>query len=126
MGMFGMFGKKEGGFDEATPFGDTQLYELKNGKIRFHMVRARDFHFSAKNRRELEVGGRGENRSVFLGILSGKERGAKREAVLLNAGFGFYCAGRTAKLREGIEMARSIIESGAAQQTFDRFRRSCS
>jgi len=116
----------EGGFDEATPFGDTQLYELKNGKISFHTVRSRDFHFSARNRKELEVRGRGENRSVFLGILSGKEKGPKREAVLLNAGFGFYLSGRSAKLREGIEMAGSIIDSGAAQQTFDRFRRSCS
>ncbi len=40
--------------------------------------------------------------------------GAKREAVLLNAAGAIAAAGDAADLREGYELAREAVDSGAA------------
>jgi anthranilate phosphoribosyltransferase len=45
--------------------------------------------------------------------------GAARDIVLLNAGAAIYAANITDSLADGIEKARQIIASGAAQAKFD-------
>ena len=53
--------------------------------------------------------------------MSGTEKGAKRGAVVLNAGAGLYIAGKTATLEEGIRMAEELIDSGKAMQKLEQF-----
>ncbi|MBQ9403757.1 MAG: anthranilate phosphoribosyltransferase, partial [Synergistaceae bacterium] len=55
------------------------------------------------------------------GILSGHERGAKRNAVLMNAGAGLYIAGKAASIQEGINLAEKLIDTGKALDTLDKF-----
>ena len=47
-------------------------------------------------------------------------QGAYRDAVLLNAAGALVVAGRAADLREGVEIARESIDSGAAKQRLAR------
>ncbi len=60
------------------------------------------------------------NARILEAILSGEERGAKREMVLLNAGGGLACAGLVDDLAAGVQKAAELIDSGAA---LDRLRK---
>ena len=53
-------------------------------------------------------------------ILNG-EQGAKRNAVLLNAGAGLYIGGKADTFREGVELAASLIDGGQAKQKLEDF-----
>ena len=113
----------DGGLDEASPYGITQLYELKNGKVRTSKIRARDFGFKARSLKDLVVSGRAESVNVFKRIISAKEKGPKREAAVLNAGLGFCLAGRAKNLKQGIKMAEETLDSGRAKILVDNFSR---
>ncbi|HEX5399041.1 MAG TPA: anthranilate phosphoribosyltransferase [Verrucomicrobiae bacterium] len=65
---------------------------------------------------DLLGGDRYANAEITRRILSGHERGPKRDAVLLNAGAGLFVAGRTKSLAEGWELATVTIDSGQAGQ----------
>ncbi len=113
----------EGGLDEALPYGTTEVLELKKGRVRKNKIRARDLGFKARKLQELTVEGPKENLSVFRRILSGQERGPKREAVLINAGLAFCLVDRVSNLREGIRFAAEVIDSGAANRLFAEYKR---
>lgn len=53
-------------------------------------------------------------------MLSG-QKGAKRDAVLVNAGAGLYTVGKVKSIRDGMEMAAQAIDSGDALRTLDRY-----
>jgi anthranilate phosphoribosyltransferase len=46
-------------------------------------------------------------------------QGAKRDAVLLNAAGAIAAAGHADDLREGLELARAAVDSGAAAERLD-------
>jgi anthranilate phosphoribosyltransferase len=48
-------------------------------------------------------------------LLEGRERGPKRDAVLLNAGAALFVAGKVKSLGEGWDLAAELIDSGKAQ-----------
>ncbi|MGJ8656325.1 MAG: anthranilate phosphoribosyltransferase [Akkermansiaceae bacterium] len=61
------------------------------------------------------VGGDAElNAQILTDILSGKERGPKRQMVLLNAGAGLACAGLVDSLADGVKKAGELIDDGLA------------
>jgi anthranilate phosphoribosyltransferase len=46
-----------------------------------------------------------------------------RDIVILNAGAALYCAGISASMADGVNLARSVIEDGAARTKMDDFIR---
>ena len=61
------------------------------------------------------------NAQITRDILSGKERGAKRDTVLLNAGASLYIGEKASTLAEGIALAAELIDSGKALQKLEAF-----
>jgi anthranilate phosphoribosyltransferase len=61
-----------------------------------------------------------ENAQTARAILAGQERGAKRDAVALNAGAGFYLAGKAGSVAEGVGMAQRILDSGAGLELLEK------
>ena len=61
-----------------------------------------------------------ENAQITMSILKG-EKGPKRNAVLLNSAAGLYVAGKVESLREGVELAAEIIDSGKALRQLENF-----
>ena len=61
-----------------------------------------------------------ENARITLAILNG-EPGAKREAVLMNAGAGLYIAGKADSLSAGVLLAADLIDSGKAKAKLAEF-----
>ena len=60
-----------------------------------------------------------ESANAILGVLSGEEKGAKRNAVLLNAGAAIYANGKSGSIKEGIELAKESIDSGKAKEKLE-------
>jgi anthranilate phosphoribosyltransferase len=70
---------------------------------------------------ELTGGDAAQNAAMLRALLDG-EPGARREAVLLNAGLGLVVEGSARDLREGYERAREAVDAGAAGAVFERLR----
>lgn len=64
-----------------------------------------------------------ENAQITRDILSGKIKGAKRNAVVLNAAACIYIAGKADSIADGIKVAENVIDSGKAAETLDAFVR---
>ncbi len=56
-----------------------------------------------------------ENAKILCSIFEGKERGPRRDIVLLNAGAALYAANKVSSIREGVEAASASIDSGSAR-----------
>ena len=79
-----------------------------------------DYGLSITDAEQLKGGNGEENAETTKAILAGKETGAKRDIVLLNAGAAIYCAGIADTLAEGIEKAKSSIDSGKALEVLNK------
>ena len=73
-----------------------------------------DFGLSMVNVVDLQGGDAHENAKILEAILSGAETGPKRDMVLLNAAAAITCAGLTAQISDGLEIARQTIIDGSA------------
>jgi anthranilate phosphoribosyltransferase len=62
---------------------------------------------------ELRGGSPAENAAAIRAVFRG-ENGGRRSAILLNAAGAIAAAGHAADLREGLELAREAVDSGAA------------
>jgi anthranilate phosphoribosyltransferase len=72
------------------------------------------FSFQPASLEDLKGGNRDDNAAIIRRILEGKERGPKRDAVLLNAGAALFVGGRTRSVLEGWDLAAELIDSGLA------------
>ena len=102
------------GLDEITMTGLTNVCEVKNGKISSYDIDPRDYGFEYCTPDDLKGGTPEENARITLDILSGNDKGAKRNTVLLNAGCAIYCSGGAKDISEGVKIAAEIIDSGKA------------
>ena len=57
-----------------------------------------------------------------MDILNGKEKGAKRNVVLLNAGVALYVAGKADSIQDGIDIAKESIDSGKALEKLNKLK----
>ena len=89
--------------------------------VRNDRITPEQFGYTQCETSELMGGTPEENAQITKDILSGKERGAKRCAVCLNAGAAIYIAGKAASIEEGVRKAEQIIDDGLALKKLDTF-----
>jgi anthranilate phosphoribosyltransferase len=102
-----------GGIDELSPCGANLVCEVENGAVRQYELDPRDLGVERCDPAELRGGDPQTNARALRGVLEGTD-GGHRSAVLLNAAGGIAAAGHAKDLREGLEVAREAIDSGAA------------
>ena len=107
--------------DEISASSETAVAEINNGWYKTYSIRPEDFGLTRGTKEELVGGTAEENATITRDILSGKEQGTRRNAVLLNAGACFYVAGVTETLAEGVQKAAEVIDSGAALKTLEAY-----
>ena len=59
------------------------------------------------------------NAQITRDIFSGKEQGAKRDIVLLNAAFALFVDGNVRDIQEAVEIAKSGLDSGKASENLE-------
>ena len=71
---------------------------------------------------DLKGGDADENAKALRDVLAGGEfTNAKRDSIILNAGFGLYVYGLADSIEKGIELARKVLYSGKAIQKLDEW-----
>ena len=105
--------------DEITLTGGTTISEIKDGRVNTFTVTPEQFGFKRCGLDELQGGDGTVNAGITKDILSGKEKGAKRDIVLLNAGATLYVGGMADSIQDGIRLAQETIDSGKALKTLE-------
>jgi anthranilate phosphoribosyltransferase len=112
----------QGGLDEVSPSGSSQVAELARGEVITFTVTPADFGIAAVPLEALRGGDARDNAEIIRRVL-GKERGPARNAVVLNAAAALRVAGLESDLRSAAQRAAAAIDSGAAERTLDRWAR---
>ena len=107
--------------DEITCVGETAVCEFKDGWYKSYVITPEQFGFERCSKEDLVGGTPEENAAITRGILDGSIRGPKRNTVLMNAGAALYIGEKAASMKEGIELAAQLIDSGAALKKLDDF-----
>lgn len=105
--------------DEISMSASTKICEIKDGWFRTTVISPEDFGFERCTNEDLKGGTPEENAKIVRDILGG-QKGNKRNAVLMNAGASLYIGGKADSMKEGIELAAEIIDSGKALETLDK------
>lgn len=111
-----------GGLDEITVSGVSTVCELRGRKLIKYEINPEDYGIKISPKSEIVGGAPKDNAKITMDILTGREQGAKRDIILLNAGCAIYCTGSADSIDEGIEMARNSIDSGMALQKFEKMK----
>lgn len=107
--------------DEISSCAPTTVCEVKDGIYSSYVIKPEDFGFERADKSELVGGTPEENACITKAILSGKETGAKRTAVLMNSGAALYVAGKAENISEGVKLAAQMIDSGKAMEKLKEF-----
>lgn len=113
-----VYGKDK--LDEISMSAPTTVCEFKDGWFKTYTVCPEDFGFERCTKQDLEGGTPEENAKITLAILN-REKGHKRNAVLLNAGAALYLGGKAESMKDGVKLAAEIIDSGKAVKTLEQF-----
>jgi anthranilate phosphoribosyltransferase len=108
-----------GGVDELSPIGPNLVCEVADGKVSRREIDPHDFGVPRCKPGELAGGSPEENAAAIREIFAGA-KGAKREAVLLNAGGAIAAGGHAEGLAEGYGVATRALDSGAAAERLDQ------
>jgi len=106
--------------DEISMSSATTVCEIRDGWYRTTVIKPEDFGFERCTKEELKGGTPEENAKITRDILAGKEKGPKRNAVLMNAGASLYIGGKADSFEEGVKLAAELIDSGKATETLEK------
>ncbi len=104
-----------GHLDELSPLGENTIAEFYQ-ELGFatSTLSPEQFPLQPAGLADLVGGDRNTNAEIVRCVLSNRERGPKRDAVLLNAAAALFVAGETRSLVEGWTLAAEVIDSGKA------------
>jgi anthranilate phosphoribosyltransferase len=100
--------------DELSVSGKSLVAELSDGKINKYILNPEELGFRNYCMDELKGGEPKENAKILKQILTGEEKGAKRDSSILNASAAIVVGGQAHNLKEAISMAADSIDSGNA------------
>ena len=107
-----------GGIDELSPAGPNLVCEVVDGGVRERTIDAEELGVGRCDPSELAGGSAAENAEAIRDVFAGCD-GGRRSAILLNAAGAIAAAGHADDLREGLEVARDAVDSGAAAERLE-------
>ncbi|MDQ0197716.1 anthranilate phosphoribosyltransferase [Neobacillus ginsengisoli] len=108
-----------GFMDEASLQGENHLTILEADRITNHSFYPEEINLPQYDNSCIKGGDSKENAEILVSVLKG-EKGAYRDTVLLNAGIGIFTAGKAHSIRDGVNVAKEIIDSGEAYEKLQR------
>ncbi|MSS76697.1 MAG: anthranilate phosphoribosyltransferase [Methyloglobulus sp.] len=106
------------GLDEISIASATHVAELKDGIVSTYTITPEQFGLQRASLAELTVSNAATSLDMIKSVLN-NQPGATLDIILLNAGAAIYAANISDSLADGIETARQVIASGAAQAKLD-------
>ncbi|MFT6145185.1 MAG: anthranilate phosphoribosyltransferase [Myxococcota bacterium] len=103
----------EGGWDEATPCGTFELFDVTPGRVRRYTADPREYGIARCTDKDLAGGNPHHNAGLLRDLFSGVKNPI-RDAVLLNTALVFQLNGREADPRLAVQRAAEVIDDGRA------------
>ncbi|HEV3478136.1 MAG TPA: anthranilate phosphoribosyltransferase, partial [Gaiellaceae bacterium] len=107
-----------GGIDELSPAGPNLVCEVVDGGVREREIDPLDLGVERCLPEELRGGSPEENAAAIREVFAGGN-GGRRDAILLNAAGAIAAGGHAEDLREGLEIARETVATGAAAERLE-------
>jgi anthranilate phosphoribosyltransferase len=108
------------GLDEISISGETQVSELRDGAVRSYTVTPEDFGVRRAPLESIRGGDAKQNAEIIDKILgrpnSDRDRGPRRDIVLVNAAAALVAAERARDFPDGVTLAAKSIDSGKARE----------
>jgi len=110
----------EPGWDEATPCGSFDLFDVTPGNVKHEKRDPQDYGLARCTAEDLAGGDAEENAAALKAVLTGEDKGAHADALALGAGLVLEVTGKASDLNDGIAQARAAIDSGAAKALLEK------
>jgi anthranilate phosphoribosyltransferase len=107
------------GIDELSPAGPNLVCEVVDGRVVERTIDPLELGVARCSPAELAGGSPEENAATIRDVFAGAD-GGRRSAILLNAAGAVAAGGLARDLREGLELAREALDSGAAGERLER------
>jgi anthranilate phosphoribosyltransferase len=109
----------EPGWDEATPAGDFVLYDVLDGTVTETLRTPEHYGLGRCKPEELAGGDAEHNANELRRVFSGDDKGPHRDALLMGTSLVLEVLGMAKDAKQGIEIAASAIDGGAAKKLLD-------
>ena len=107
------------GLDEVALHGETQVAEIKNGKIEYFTLTPEDFGLKAQSLESLRGGEPQENAQMLTALLQGKGKAEHANAVAANTALLLKLFGHD-DLKQNVQNVLAHLESGKAFETLQK------
>ena len=108
------------GMDEISTLGTTHIRQLIDGSITTMKFNPSDFGISETSIDELRTGDAITNAGIIRDILSDKDKGPRKDIVVLNAAAAIIVAGIADDFAAAIELAKASIRDGKALECLEK------
>lgn len=108
------------GWDEATPIGPFTLFDVTPGKVVRTTRNAEEFGLPSCSVEDLKGGDAAYNAEHLRAVLEGREQGAHRHALILQAALVLELLGKAASAQDAAKMAQHAIDSGAGRRMLEK------
>ena len=102
------------GMDEISTLGKTKIYRLTDGEITESELDPASLGIAAANIDELRTGDAATNASIVRDVLEGRDKGPRKDIVLLNSAAGIIVAGLADDFESAMTLAEQSIADGKA------------
>lgn len=109
------------GLDEFTVCGPNTVTGLRDGEVIDRTMHPEECGVSLHPREAIVGGSPAENAEITRALLTGGGTEAQRDIVALNAGAALRTAGKVASIRDGVTLAREVMQSGAGWDKLQRY-----
>ncbi|MGN9019022.1 anthranilate phosphoribosyltransferase [Lachnospiraceae bacterium HCP1S3_C3] len=106
--------------DEISLSSNTTCCEIQDGTLNSYIINPEDYGFTKCSKDDLVGGDPAENAVILKSILEGKEKGAKRDAVVLNSAACIHMI-KGISYEDAIKEANEAIDSGKALNQLNKF-----
>lgn len=110
----------EPGWDEATPCGSFECFDVRPGKVTHRKRDPSEFGVPRCAPNDLKGGDAVYNAACLREVFAGRDHGAHRHAILLNAALVLELTGRAASPLEAMQQAAAAIDSGRATEVLNK------
>jgi len=110
----------EAGWDEPTPLGPFELYDVRPGRVGRTIRDPRDLGLARCTPESLAGGDAAHNAAGLRAVFEGKDRGPHRDAIVLNAALALEVAGIVPDAAAGIAAASAALDRGDGTRLLER------
>jgi anthranilate phosphoribosyltransferase len=110
----------EPGWDEATPVGPFELYDVQPGKVTREVRDPLDLGLQRCAPVDLAGGDAVQNAAGLRAVFEGRDQGPHCDAIVLNAALALEVSGAVPSAAAGVVAAREAIKRGDAARLLER------